>query len=51
MLSRCHAGPTPAKMRFSCDSPLEETGFEPLVPLGDYGRSEPLRLCAEGRAP
>ena len=23
MLSRCHAGPTPAKMRFSCDSPLE----------------------------
>src|SRR6266446_9283022 len=22
-LSRCHAGPTPAKMRFSCDSPLE----------------------------
>ena len=28
MLSRCHAGPTPAKMRFSCDSPLE-----PSVPL------------------
>src|SRR6266446_9572945 len=32
MLSRCHAGPTPAKMRFSCDSPLEGDGFEPSVP-------------------
>src|SRR6266436_6954266 len=31
-LSRCHAGPTPAKMRFSCDSPLEGDGFEPSVP-------------------
>ncbi len=34
MLSRCHAGPTPAKMRFSCDSPLEQRGFEPSVSLG-----------------
>ena len=32
MLSRCHAGPTPAKMRFSCDSPLEQAGFELSVP-------------------
>jgi len=31
-LSRCHAGPTPAKMRFSCDSPLEGDGFELSVP-------------------
>jgi hypothetical protein len=31
-LSRCRAGPTPAKMRFSCDSPLEGAGFEPSVP-------------------
>src|SRR6267142_1588845 len=34
MLSRCHAGPTPAKMRFSYNSPLEEAGFEPPVPPG-----------------
>jgi hypothetical protein len=31
-LSRCHARPTPAKMRFSGDSPLEGDGFEPSVP-------------------
>jgi len=42
-LSRCHAGPTPAKMRFSCDSPLEGDGFEPSVP----GTKEPV-FVAEG---
>jgi hypothetical protein len=31
-LSRCHARPTPAKMRFSCDSPLERKGIELSVP-------------------
>src|ERR1700720_3236549 len=41
-LSRCHGGPTPAKMRFSCDSPLVGTGFEPSVPLRECRRSEPL---------
>ena len=41
MLSRCHAGPTPAKMRFSCDSPLEGKGFELVVPRtnGSFGNS------------
>ena len=33
-LSQCHAGPTPAKMRFSCDSPLEDAVRSELVSGG-----------------
>jgi hypothetical protein len=49
------------KVRFASDSPLEEGGFEPSVPLGEKGRSEARRggvavssresaLCVEGTA-
>ena len=44
------SAPRSRKDRFALDSPLEEAGFEPLVPLNDRGRIVGLHLLFIGLA-
>jgi hypothetical protein len=46
-----HRWDSPPKIRFAPDSPLEETGFEPLVPLGEGTGLSPAAGRADRRPP